>query len=85
MATRCSHGSLTDLPLEVISNIVALASPDETAVASKLSATCRWLRSILLPCVTAVKLQRFGRGCQIALLLQRLTGAEISQSTQRAA
>lgn len=75
MGTRCSRYSLTNLPPEVISNIVAVASSDEAAVASVLSATCRWLRSIVLSSITAVKLQRFGHGHQIAPLLQRLTGA----------
>ena len=75
MVTRSSRARFTDLPPEVISIIVAAAHPDEAAVSAVMSATCRSLRSIVLSTCTAIKLQRFGRGRQIAPLLQRFTGA----------
>ena len=76
VVTRGSRARSTDIPPEVISRIVAAACPDERALSAGSSATCRSLRSILLSSCTATKLRRFGRGRQIAPLLQRLTGAE---------
>ena len=75
VVTRSSRAKFTDLPPEVISTIVAAARPDEAAVSAGLSATCRSLHNIVLSTCTAIKLRRFGRGQQIAPLLQHLTGA----------
>jgi hypothetical protein len=76
--TRRSRVRFADLPPEVITAIVAAACPDEAAVSAGVRSTCRWLHKMMLSSCTAINLRRFGRGQQIAPLLQRFTGAERS-------